>query len=117
MRTLFRATLPYLAAALAACATTTAGSDTDPTGAARLTVENRSSLDMDLYAVQDRRETRLGFLAAGETAAFPLPPGLISGGGSLQFEARPARRSGSTVPSELYLVRAGDDIAWSIPPQ
>lgn len=117
MRTLFRATLPFLAAALAACATNTAGSDTDSTGSARLTVENRSSLDMDIYAIQDRRETRLGFLAAGETASFPLPPGVISGGGSVQFEARPARRSGSTVPSDLYLVRAGDEITWSVPPQ
>lgn len=117
MRALLRSSLLFLVAGLAACAANTVGSEAEDGNTARLTVENRSSLDMDIYAIRDRRESRIGFVAGGETASFQLPPGLIAGTGSLQFEARPARRSGSRVPSDLYLIRPGEEVVWSIPPQ
>lgn len=83
----------------------------------RARIENRASVDMDIYAVRsDGDRVRLGFVPGGETAVFALPP-TVTAGASIRFEARPVRRSGETVISELFGVHTGEEIAWSISPQ
>lgn len=96
--------------------------DTDPApdsgSQLRARIENRASLDMDIYAVRNQGDRiRLGFVPGGESAVFALPPNVTAGVTTIRFEARPVRRSGESVVSELFGVRAGEDITWSVPPQ
>jgi hypothetical protein len=97
------------------CAANTATSGGGETTRAR--IENNSSLDMDIYVLRQAGATRLGFVSSNDTARFELTPGVLAGAVSLRFEARPARRSGRPVVSELFQVRSGDEITWSIPAQ
>jgi len=84
----------------------------------RARIENRASLDMDIYVVRNGGERiRLGFVPGGETAVFALPSAVTAGASSIRFEARPVRRSGQPAVSEPFWVRTGEEIAWSIPPQ
>jgi hypothetical protein len=84
----------------------------------RARIENRASLDMDIYAVRNEGDRiRLGFVPGGETVAFALPPNVTAGVTTIRFEARPVRRSGESVLSELFGVHTGEDITWSISPQ
>lgn len=122
MRTLLRTSLPLLLAAAAACAGKSAatGGDTggDTEGQARLIVENRSSLDMDISARRlGGSALRVGFAPASETTTFNLAPGLLAGSGTITFEARPVRQQGTAVVSDPFNVVPGDEINWSIPPQ
>lgn len=82
----------------------------------RVRIENRSSLDMDIYLLANQR-VRLGFAAAGETTVFALPVGATAGALTVRFEARPVRRSGQPVISEPFGVRESDEIVWLVPPQ
>ena len=83
----------------------------------RARIENRASVDMDIYVVRsDGERIRLGFVPGGDTAVFALPP-TVTAGASIRFEGRPVRRSGETVISELFGVHTGEEIAWSISPQ
>lgn len=81
-------------------------------------IDNRASLDMDVYAVRnDGERIRLGFVSGGEKAVFALPATVTSGATTIRFEARPVRRGGEPVVSEIFGVHTGEEIAWSIPPQ
>jgi hypothetical protein len=92
--------------------------DPDPGDQPRVRIENRASVDMDIHVLRsDRERIRLGFVPAGETAAFALPPTVTTGSGSIRFEARPIRRPGEPLVSEIFVVSSGEEIAWSIPPQ
>ncbi|HEU5049963.1 MAG TPA: hypothetical protein VFU00_06535, partial [Gemmatimonadales bacterium] len=53
---------------------------------ARLDVSNRSSYDMDVFAIRSGQRIRLGTAPGGETSRFTLSPGIITGGGSVYFE-------------------------------
>ena len=93
---------------------TTPAPDTGDQPQAR--IENRASLDMDIYAIRsDGERIRLGFVAGGETSVFALPPTVTAGANSIRFEARPVRRGGDPVVSEPFGVR--EEITWSISPQ
>lgn len=118
MRTLLRASLPLVLAASAACAGNTTGSGAAD-DQARLVVENRSSVDFDIYALhQAGRSTRIGLAPGGETTSFQLSRGVLTSFGSITFQARPARAAGGQrVDSEPYNVAPGEEITWSIPPQ
>ena len=95
-----------------------AGPDPDATEQPRARIENRASVDMDVYLIRnDEQRLRLGFVAGGETATFALPVTLTAGAVSIRFEARPVRRSGQTVTSEPFAVSRGEEISWSISPQ
>jgi hypothetical protein len=84
----------------------------------RARIENRSSIDMDIYVVRsDGRRHRLGFAPGGETVTFALTRPVTGGAASVTFEARPVRGSGRPVTSEPFGVQSGDEITWSIPPQ
>jgi len=102
---------------LAVACRTTPGS-TDPSNQTRATIENRSSLDADIFVRRnDGRDARLGFAPAGETATFALPAAITAGAAWVRFEARPVRESGQAVVSDPFPVRIGEAISWSVPPQ
>jgi hypothetical protein len=116
MPPLFRL-LPVLLLVATACGTGTPGG-AEPVEQTSARIENRSSLDMDIYVRRnDGRMNRLGFVSAGETTIFALPPALTAGAAWVRFEARPVRQSGAAVVSETFPVRMGDQITWSVPPQ
>ncbi len=119
MGTTSRASLPLLSILLAfACASSGRGGEATPTANARVNIENRSSLDMDIFARrQGGQAIRLGLAPANQTTAFALATAAVAGPGFLRFEARPVRRSGETVLSEPLEVRPGGEVTWSIPPQ
>lgn len=117
MGTLLRICLPLALAAAAACAGNTAGTGADE-NQARLVVENRSSLDMDILARRHGAPpTPVGFAPANETTTFELPRGLLAGSGTILFEAAPVRRQGEAVVSDPFNIGPGEEITWSIPPQ
>ncbi len=96
---------------------TTPGPEPQTDDQARVRIENRASVDMDIYLVRsDGQAMRLGFVAGGDTSSFALPATLTAGANSIRFQARPVRRSGEPVTSEPFGVSAGE-ISWSIPPQ
>ena len=93
---------------------TTPAPDTGDQPQAR--IENRASLDMDIFAIRgDGERIRLGFVPGGDTAVFDLPATVTAGATSIRFEARPVRRGGDPVVSEPFGVR--EEIIWSISPQ
>jgi hypothetical protein len=90
----------------------------EPGDVPRVRIENRASLDMDIYVVRsDGQRARLGFVPGGDTAVFALPTAITAGATSITFEARPVRRSGQSVVSEPFGVHEGEEITWSVPPQ
>jgi hypothetical protein len=90
----------------------------EPSDVPRVRIENRASLDMDIYVVRsDGQRARLGFVAGGDSSVFALPPAMTAGANSITFEARPVRRSGQAVVSEPFGVHESEEIAWSVPPQ
>jgi hypothetical protein len=110
---------------LMACAIACSSGKTGPSGPdpqaedqARVRIDNRASLDMDIYLLRGGGQAlRLGFVPGGEKSTFALPPTLTAGAVSITFEARPVRRSGQAVRSEPFRVSPGEEITWSIPPQ
>ena len=93
------------------------GPDPDTSDQARVSIENRATADMDIYVRRSGSQSiRLGFVGGGETATFALPA-TVTAGSTISFEARPIRRSGAAVESEIFGVRLGEVITWSIPPQ
>jgi hypothetical protein len=91
---------------------------TSPSEQTRARIENRASMDMDIYVRRnDGRTNRLGFVTAGEITYFALPATLTAGATWVRFEGRPVRNSGQAVLSEIFPVKMGDEISWSIPPQ
>ena len=90
----------------------------EPSDVPRVRIENRASVDMDIYVVRsDGLRTRLGFVPGGDTSVFALPPAITAGATSITFEARPVRRSGQSVVSEPFGVHEGEEITWSVSPQ
>jgi hypothetical protein len=102
---------------IAACVGGHTGSP-DPREQTRARIENRASLDMDIYVRRnDGRVSRLGLAPGGETTSFALPATLTAGAAWVRFEARPVRQSGEAVVSEPFPVEMGEEISWSVPPQ
>lgn len=98
--------------------TSTPAASPEPSEVPRVRIENRASLDMDIYVVRsDGQRVRLGFVPGGDDATFALPAAITAGATSITFEARPVRRSGQTVVSEPFGVHEGAEITWSVPPQ
>ena len=116
MSTPFRLSTLLLLGALA-CQKTSPG-ETEPSNQTRARIENRASLDMDISVRRnDGRSSPLGFAPGGETTVFSLPAGITAGASWIRFQAKPVRSSGEPVVSELFPVKAGDEITWSVPPQ
>ena len=107
-----------LLALTAACRGSQGTVATSPSEQTRARIENRASVDMDIYVRRnDGRSNRLGFVTEGETTYFGLPATLTAGATWVRFEGRPVRNSGPAVLSEIFPVKMGDEISWSIPPQ
>jgi hypothetical protein len=115
MRSTFTASLLCLSLILG-CAGNGAGSSSNGSQT-RARIDNDTSLDMDIYVVRESGATRLGFVPANQTATFNLTRGVLAGAVSVRFEARPVRRSGRPVGSELFPVNPGDEVTWHIPAQ
>jgi hypothetical protein len=110
--------LPALLLLLSAACHSGRTGDAEPMDQTSVRIENRASLDMDIFVRRnDGRVTRLGFAPGNETTRFALPPSLTAGAAWVQFEARPPRDAGEPVVSEPFPVRMGDEISWSVPPQ
>jgi hypothetical protein len=110
--------LPAVLLAISAACYSGRTGNTEPLDQTRARIENRASLDMDIFVRRnDGRVTRLGFAAANETTTFALPPSLTAGAAWIRFEAKPVRGAGQPVVSEPFPVRIGDEISWSVPPQ
>jgi hypothetical protein len=116
MRALLR--LPLLLLLLTgACHSGNTGS-VAPSDQTRAKIENRSSLDMDVSVTRnDGRTTPLGRVPAGETGSFALQTGITAGAAWVRFNARPVRGSGETQVSEIFPVKSGEEISWSVSPQ
>jgi hypothetical protein len=115
MRVLLR--YPALLLLIMVACRTNPGS-TDPSNQTRARIENRSSLDADIFVRRnDGRHTQLGLAPGNETTTFALPPAITAGAAWVRFEARPVRGSGEAILSEPYPVRIGEEITWSVPPQ
>jgi hypothetical protein len=110
--------LPALLFLLATACRSGAPGDTVPAEQTRVRIENRNSLDVDIFVRRsDGRASRLGFVPANETATFALPSPLTAGAPWIRLEARPTRGSGEPLVSEQFPVKQGDEISWSVPPQ
>ena len=107
-----------LALALPACASHPPKAETAPesvpSGGATVSVDNRSSFDMDIYVQRRDGPARLGFAPAKQATRFSIAPGLIAGSGIVQFSARPTR-GGESTASDPFTVRPGDVLDWVIP--
>jgi hypothetical protein len=91
---------------------------TEPSQQTRARIENRASLDMDIFVRRnDGRASPLGFAPAGQTTTFALPTSVTAGASWVRLEAKPVRSSGESTVSEPFPVSMGDEISWSVPPQ
>ena len=106
-----------LLAVLAACGSGAAPAGPEPSGQARLEVENRASVDMDIFALREGQRVRLGLAPGSRTTVFSLPPAITAGATFLRFEAQPIGGRGEAVVSDAITVRPGDIITFPIPPQ
>lgn len=116
MPRLLAAALLWCLVALPGCAANQPASSEG--GRGRIEVENRSSVDMDVYLRPIRGGSiRLGFAPAGETTSFSLSDAMLTGAGPVRFEARPTGQRGSPVLSDTFYVPSNEVVEWSIPPQ
>jgi hypothetical protein len=110
--------VPALLVLLAAACHGSGPNSPEPSQQTRARIENRASLDMDIFVRRnDGRGSRLGLAPGGETTSFALPASLTAGAAWIRFEAKPVRESGEGVVSEPFPVKMGDEISWSVPPQ
>jgi hypothetical protein len=73
---------------------------------------------MDVSVVRnDGRRSPLGLVPAGQTLTFSLPAGVTAGASWIRFQAKPVRGSGETQVSEIFQIKSGEEISWSVSPQ
>ena len=80
-----------------------------------LTVDNRSWLDVVLYAVSDGTRQRIGMVGAATSRAFELPERLLRTGSELHFVADPLGET--PYESERVLVQPGQRVLWTLESQ
>jgi hypothetical protein len=79
-------------------------------------VDNRASLDMNIYVIRDGgTRQRLGTATAHLKNTFTIPPTLLFGVTSLRFLADPIGSSRTPVSDDI-LVSPGDQVVLTIPP-
>lgn len=109
-----RVFLASVALFLAACASTRTTREAD--GPTSLRVENRTTLDMTIYALRGSERIRLGTVTALQTAVLPIPSQVIFGTTRLRFLADPIGSNRTPVSDEIS-VTPGDEVTWVLPPQ
>jgi len=106
-------------AVLAACAKPS-GNPPTPAPASNqgtmLEVVNRSSSDMDIFAVRSGARVRLGLAPSNVTTRFNIQRGQLPGGGTVTFQARPLLGLARAISSEPTILSPGDTITLEIPP-
>ncbi|HEY7482285.1 MAG TPA: hypothetical protein VH680_17355 [Gemmatimonadales bacterium] len=118
MSTLLRTATLCLWLAGLACAGSSSSEQPTPESGGKVRIENRSSLNMDIYVRKAfSSPIRIGYVPASETADIPLPRAIVAGSSSFRLEARPARGAGSREVSEPFSAGTGQQVFWSIPPQ
>ncbi len=81
-----------------------------------LEVINRSSSDMDMFAVRTGTQARLGLAPSNKTTWFNILPGQLAGGGTVVFQARPLLGLARAISSDPVLLSPGDTVTLNIPP-
>ena len=105
-------------ALLAACAKPSGNSPTPATTNQGTTLEvvNRSSSDMDIFAVRSGARVRLGLAPSNVTTRFNIQRGQLPGGGTVTFQARPLLGLARAISSDPTILSPGDTITLEIPP-
>lgn len=106
--------LVTLAAIAAACSSTQTRDPGEIEERTTVTVENRSMVDMTVYATRGQR-VRLGTAVAHTKTVLEIPEVLLGGAGLIRFVADPIGSSRASVSEEIS-VNKGDDIGLLIPP-
>lgn len=79
-------------------------------------VDNRASLDMNIYIVRDGgQRIRLGTANALSTTKLTIPKGIILGPTEVRFLADPIGSSHTPI-SEVITVNEGDEVGLTLPP-
>ena len=81
-----------------------------------LEVVNRSSSDMDIFAVRSGARVRLGLAPSNVTTRFSIQRGQLPGGGTVVFQARPLLALARAISSEPTMLSPGDTVRLEIPP-
>lgn len=115
MRAAFVAVL--FAVGLAACARSTAMSNTEDGRTTVLRVENQGFADMNIFVLAEgATRRRIGTAIGKSNANFPLPDNLIGRGvRALRFVAAPIATPRGEISEEI-LVTPGDTVVLIIPP-
>lgn len=109
-----------LAGAASGCgaATPAAPGEVAPVDGGRLEVNNRSSLDMDLFLVgHSGIRSRLGLAPGGKVTTFALTPAQVAGANPVVFQAVPTLRGGQAISSDPVNVTSKEAVTLDIPPQ
>lgn len=112
------ATSALLAAALAVgtgCAAERAPPGERPslTETATARIVNRSWSDVRVSLLRGGARTTLGFVTAGRTASFRVPPDLLGEGATLRFSADPVG-SREVFASDEFRAEPGQTVEWTI---
>lgn len=110
----------WLAAALAACGSSTQTQSSYPlpetvSGLAVLRVENQSYFDFNIFVFRNETRQRLGRSTANTTLAFRIPSDVMTGQRRVRFAADPIGREAAGITREID-VQPGDTVFLVIPP-
>jgi len=112
------ATVAALIAGVAACshAAKHAGDRDDVQLPARVHVENRAFLDMNVYVISDGgSRTRLGTVTGNTDAEFVIPDYIVGPANSVRFLVEPIGSNRAPISNSLS-VRPGETVTLTIPP-
>ena len=117
MRHAFRLALALAVAAGAALACRAPATVArDPEARTTVRVENRATLDMNIYAARGGQRVRLGTATALSTQIFEIPRSLIMGGLTpLRFSADPIGSTRASVSEEITVTPV-DQVGLVTPP-
>ena len=99
---------------LAACGAASETGTAEPGSDTVLVVDNRSTLQVTVYALRDAQRQRLGTAGSLTTTRLRIPDSLVFGVTSLRFEVDPLG-SRQTPISEQITVVAGEEVRLVIP--
>ena len=116
MRIISRSIFVAASAAFIACASSgTNASQANSQRPATVVVDNRSTLDMNIYVIRAGQRVRLGTATSLRSTKLTIPASMVFGTSMLRFLADPIGSTRSPVSEEIS-VSAGDEIGLTIPP-
>jgi len=103
-----------IAGVLAGCGKHHINDDVGSDNTSTLQVVNHHWGDVDIYVIRDGQRSRVGQVTASTEENFVLSKSVMSGGGTLQFQARAVGSTGA-ISSEAISVRPGGmQITWTL---